>query len=134
MHVLLWLQISERSSTAFGIGHQEMHVCFYGLPSPLWTSWSKDNPGRCYFGCPKFKDGSGTHCKFFYWVDDPDNDHTCMTLSELKIKNKLLEDQLRHKEAVESRLHFLLIALCGLYLALASILMYFIFGIPQGID
>jgi hypothetical protein len=57
-----------------------------------------------------------------------------MTLSELKTKNKLLEDQLRHKETIESRLHFLLIALCGLCLALASILMYFIFGIPQGID
>jgi hypothetical protein len=57
-----------------------------------------------------------------------------MTLSALKTKNKLLDDQLCHKEAVESRLHFLVIALCNLCLALASILMYFIFGIPQGID
>ena len=37
-----------------------------------------------------------------YRVDDPDNDHTRMTLSKLKTKNKLLENQLRHKEAVES--------------------------------
>jgi hypothetical protein len=126
--------MSECSSTASGIGHQEMRICFCGSPSPLQTSWNKDNPGRCYFGCPKFKDGSGTHWKFFYWVDNLDNDHTRMTLSELKTKNKLLEDQLRHKEVVESQLYFLLITLCGLCLALTSMLMYFIFGIPQGID
>ncbi|KAE8022324.1 hypothetical protein FH972_008132 [Carpinus fangiana] len=126
--------MSDRSSIASGHGHQEMRVCFCGLPCPLRTSSSKDNRGRRYFGCPKFKDGTGTHCKFLDWIDDPINDHTCAMLSELKTKNKLLEDQLCHKEAVESRLHFLLIALCGLCLALSSMLMYVIFGVPQGID
>jgi hypothetical protein len=134
MRVLLCLQMFERLSTASGIGHQETHVCFCGLPSPLQTSWSKDNPSRRYFGWLKFKDGSGTCCKFFYWVDDSNNDHTRMMLSELKTKNKLLENQLYYKEAIESRLYFSLIVLCGLCLALASMLMYFIFGIPQGID
>ena len=134
MRVLLWLQISESSSTASGIGHQETRVCFCRLSSPLRSLWSKDNPGQRYFGCPIFKDRSGTHCKFFYWIDDPNNDHTCMTLSKLKTKNKLLEDQLRHKKAVESWLRFLLIALCDLCLAISSMLMYFIFRIPQGVD
>ena len=71
---------------------------------------------------------------FFCQVDDPDNDHTRAMLSELMTKNKLLEDQLRHKEAVESQLYFLFIALCGLYQGLPSMLMYIIFGIPQGIE
>jgi hypothetical protein len=53
-----------------------------------------------------------------------------LMLTELKTKNKLLEDQLCHKEAIESRLHFLLIALYSLCLALFSMLMYFIFGVP----
>ncbi|KAE8099822.1 hypothetical protein FH972_017775 [Carpinus fangiana] len=126
--------MSDRSSTASGHGHQETRVCFCGLPCPLRTSSSKDNPGRRYVGCPKFKDGTETHCKFFDWIDDPVNDRICAMLSELKTKNKLLEDQLRHKDVVESRLYFLLIAICGLCLALCSMLMYVIFGVPQGID
>jgi hypothetical protein len=65
--------------------------------------------------------------------NNPDNDHTCAMLSELMTKNKLLEDQLRHEKAVESRLYFLLIALYGLCLGLASMLIYIIFGISQGI-
>jgi hypothetical protein len=55
-------------------------------------------------------------------------------LSKLKTKNKLLDNQLLHKEAVESQLPFLLLLLYGLCLALASTLMYVIFGILQGID
>ncbi|KAE8009087.1 hypothetical protein FH972_005541 [Carpinus fangiana] len=62
------------------------------------------------------------HIASFYWIDDLINDRTCAMLSELKKKNKLLEDQLRHKEAVESRLYFVLIALCGLCLTLSSML------------
>jgi hypothetical protein len=71
---------------------------------------------------------------FFRWVDDPDNDHTCAILFELMIKNKLLEDQLRHKKVVKSKLYFLLIALCGLCLGLTLMIIYIIFGIPQGIE
>ena len=134
MPVVLWLQMSDRSSTASDHGYQEILVCFYGLPCPLRISSSKDNSGRRYVGCPKFKDCTGTHCKFFYWIDDPINDRIRVMLSELKTKNKLLEDQLPHKEAVENRLYFLLIALCRLCLALSSMLMYVIFEVPQGID
>jgi hypothetical protein len=111
-----------------------MPVCFCGLPCLLRTTWSTKNLGRRYIGCPKFRDGSGTHCKFFRWVDDLDIDHIHAMLFELMTKNKLMEDQLHHKKAVESRLYFLLIALCGLCLGLASMLMYIIFGIPQGIE
>jgi hypothetical protein len=134
MLVVLWAQMSERSYTASSHGHQETPVCFCGLSCPLWTTWSTKNLGQRYIGCPKFRDGSGTHCKFFRWVDDPDNDHTHAMLFELMTKNKLLEDQLRHKKAVESRLYFLLIVLCGLCLGLSSMLMYIIFRISQGIE
>jgi hypothetical protein len=134
MLMVLWLQMPEHSSTASSHGHQEMPTCFCGLSYPLRTIWNTKNLGRHYIGCPKFRDGSGTHCTFFRWVDDPNNDHTYMMLSELMTNNKLLEDQLRHKEAVESRLYFVLIALCGLCLGLTSMLMYIIFGIPQMIE
>ena len=134
MHFVLWLQMSERSSIASSHGHQEMRVCFCGLPCPLRTTWSAKNPGLRYFGCLKFRDGSGTRCTFFRWVDDPGNDHTCTMLSKLMTKNKLLEDQLCYKEAVESQLYFLFIALCGLCLGLTLMLMYIIFGTLQGIE
>jgi hypothetical protein len=126
--------MSDRSSTASGHGHQETRVCLCGLPCPLCTSSSKDNPGQRYVGCPNFKDGIRTHCKFFDWINNPVNDRIRAMLSELKTKNKLLEDQLRHKDVVESRLYFLLFALCGLCLALSSMLMYVILGVSQGID
>ncbi|KAK3444659.1 hypothetical protein EUGRSUZ_A00901 [Eucalyptus grandis] len=42
-------------------------LCFCGLPSPRRTSWTRRNPGRRFYGCARYREGS--KCKYFEWVD-----------------------------------------------------------------
>ncbi|KAK3406212.1 hypothetical protein EUGRSUZ_K02370 [Eucalyptus grandis] len=43
------------------------HFCFCGFPSPRRTSWTRTNPGRRFYGCARYREGS--KCKYFKWVD-----------------------------------------------------------------
>ncbi|CAL9224882.1 unnamed protein product [Arabidopsis halleri] len=45
-----------------------MNLCRCGLPAKIVTSWTDNNPGRRFFGCPLFK--KGRHCDYFDWFDE----------------------------------------------------------------
>nr|POF21489.1 hypothetical protein CFP56_51620 [Quercus suber] len=47
-------------------------MCYYPSPQkpvPV-VSWTNNNPGRRFYGCPNY--WIGKKCKFFQWVDDRD--------------------------------------------------------------
>ncbi|KAL3644635.1 hypothetical protein CASFOL_009815 [Castilleja foliolosa] len=52
---------------------RSQRICFCGLRAPMWTTWTDDNPGRRFIGCPNYKDSS-SNCKFFAWVDPEINE------------------------------------------------------------
>ncbi|KAF8013798.1 hypothetical protein BT93_I1602 [Corymbia citriodora subsp. variegata] len=41
--------------------------CYCGLPSPRRTSWTQMNPGRRFYECTRYREGS--KCKYFKWID-----------------------------------------------------------------
>ncbi|KAF5472382.1 hypothetical protein F2P56_009104 [Juglans regia] len=46
----------------------ESPTCWCGLKTPIKTSYTKKNPGRRFFACPKYNTGDAM-CEFFVWVD-----------------------------------------------------------------
>jgi hypothetical protein len=81
-----------------------MRTCYCGLTSYMKTSWTETNPGRRYYGCPKFR--VGTHCKFFEWVDKDEVDaRSRQIIPELRARNIRLESELRTKFANDNRLY-----------------------------
>ncbi|QHN78711.1 uncharacterized protein [Arachis hypogaea] len=43
--------------------------CYCGTHAILFLSSTELNPNRLFYGCPNFK-SSGSHCKYFAWLDD----------------------------------------------------------------
>ncbi|KAF8117959.1 hypothetical protein N665_0007s0008 [Sinapis alba] len=42
--------------------------CFCGLPATISQAWTDKNPGRRFYGCPRYK--LGDECKYFAWFDE----------------------------------------------------------------
>ncbi|XP_050241862.1 uncharacterized protein LOC126690777 [Quercus robur] len=42
--------------------------CFCSERPVVVVSWTSDNPGRRFYGCPNY--WVGRKCKFFQWLDD----------------------------------------------------------------
>ncbi|KAF8031157.1 hypothetical protein BT93_D0379 [Corymbia citriodora subsp. variegata] len=57
---------SNSSHRSDGEGERE-RFCYCGLPSPRRTSWTRMNPGRRFYGCARYREGS--KCKYFKWID-----------------------------------------------------------------
>ena len=45
-------------------------LCGCGELARCRTSWTQNNPGRRFLGCPNFMDAS-RNCNYFRWVDGP---------------------------------------------------------------
>ncbi|OMP03416.1 Zinc finger, GRF-type [Corchorus olitorius] len=43
-------------------------LCYCKQVSPISTAWTKENAGRRFYGCSRFKEGG---CKFFDWYEEP---------------------------------------------------------------
>ncbi|KAF8047165.1 hypothetical protein N665_0192s0006 [Sinapis alba] len=43
--------------------------CFCGLEANIRQAWTDKNPGRRFYGCPRYKVNG---CKFFAWFDEED--------------------------------------------------------------
>ncbi|KAF8020535.1 hypothetical protein BT93_G1073 [Corymbia citriodora subsp. variegata] len=54
-------RISEQSED------ESQYFCFCGLQSPTRVSWTRENPGRRFHGCARYREGF--NCGFFKWVD-----------------------------------------------------------------
>ncbi|KAL2485827.1 GRF zinc finger containing protein [Abeliophyllum distichum] len=67
--------------------------CYCGVHCVLKTSWTDENPGRRFLGCPNFREGGG--CNYFDWIDPPIPNRKKSTFLSL----------LRRNESSEVRLH-----------------------------
>ncbi|CAH8353450.1 unnamed protein product [Eruca vesicaria subsp. sativa] len=45
-------------------------LCFCHLETAIRQGWTDKNPGRRFYGCPRFKEKNG--CNFFAWFDEED--------------------------------------------------------------
>ncbi|CDY20424.1 BnaC02g23920D [Brassica napus] len=71
-------------------------LCFCGLPATVAQAWTDKNPGRRFYGCPRYK--LGDHCKYFSWYDEEEGTKWQ--------KRALLEahDEIREKDRVIEQL------------------------------
>ncbi|XP_050259976.1 uncharacterized protein LOC126705037 [Quercus robur] len=56
------------SSTSFSVGRRAPMRCYCNKKHVLVVSWTSDNPGRRFYGCPNY--WVKRKCKFFQWRDD----------------------------------------------------------------
>ncbi|XP_052623579.1 uncharacterized protein LOC128128848 [Lactuca sativa] len=47
-----------------------IRTCYCGDRVGMWTSWTRKNPGRRFFGCPNYMDEE-KDCGYFRWIDPP---------------------------------------------------------------
>ncbi|KAJ4905301.1 hypothetical protein Rs2_19252 [Raphanus sativus] len=45
-------------------------LCFCRLDAKIRQAWTDKNPGRRFYGCPRYKEKNG--CQYFKWVDVED--------------------------------------------------------------
>ncbi|KAG2307757.1 hypothetical protein Bca52824_027505 [Brassica carinata] len=71
-------------------------LCSCALEATIYQAWTDKNPGRRFYGCPRYKEPNG--CNFFSWFDKEDG-----TLWQ---KRALLEarDEIREKSLVIEQL------------------------------
>ncbi|KAK9989033.1 hypothetical protein SO802_029272 [Lithocarpus litseifolius] len=66
------MEASSASATPSEGSLRRRAPCMCYCPSPqkpvLVISWTDNNPGRRFYGCPNY--WIGKKCKFFQWVDD----------------------------------------------------------------
>nr|POE65459.1 hypothetical protein CFP56_49538 [Quercus suber] len=62
--------LSASSSMSASLRRRAPRMCYCPSPakSVLVVSWTENNPGRRFYGCPNY--WVGRKCKFFQWVDD----------------------------------------------------------------
>ncbi|OMO72776.1 Zinc finger, GRF-type [Corchorus olitorius] len=70
-------------------------MCFCHKIAPRWTSWTNGNPGRRFYGCPKFLEGKPYCKKFHVWHDESFPDRAKEVILELKDREKLLFNEAR---------------------------------------
>ncbi|KAF8034575.1 hypothetical protein BT93_C0781 [Corymbia citriodora subsp. variegata] len=71
---------SNSSHRSDGEGERE-RFCYCGLPSPRRTSWTRMNPGRRFYGCARYREGS--KCKYFKWIDAKFSDRATEMILDL---------------------------------------------------
>ncbi|XP_057425474.1 uncharacterized protein LOC130718863 [Lotus japonicus] len=65
-------QASSSSATSVSDPHGRRVICDCGVVSPLRTSWTRENPGRRFYGCGLYQ-GRKRRCVFFQWHDQEFN-------------------------------------------------------------
>ncbi|XP_042947578.1 uncharacterized protein LOC122318919 [Carya illinoinensis] len=71
-------------------------ICTCGQPASLRTSTTMTNPGRSFFGCPKYNKQGLPHCNYFKWADISEEiEIERMKIEILRLRN---EQELRRRE------------------------------------
>ncbi|OWM71052.1 hypothetical protein CDL15_Pgr011179 [Punica granatum] len=98
---------SRESATFSG---SSVGVCRCGLRLQQKISRTVNNPGRIFFGCPRYRDNRG--CGYFRWIDRPFEASNLEIVAEeevssskwkmkyLKLKMKELEKELKHRRVI----------------------------------
>ncbi|KAL4311510.1 hypothetical protein GQ457_01G005740 [Hibiscus cannabinus] len=79
-------------------GTNSSPLCYCGVPAALRTSWTKDNPGRRFFGCPNFQKKI-RNCRFFKWFDAEIPDRSKVVIVGL-LKSKGAMEKARKNERI----------------------------------
>lgn len=66
-------------------------MCDCGITAKIFKSKTRRNLNRRFFGCELYKEGGGSHCKFFRWLDEEEITgwpKRTLSLAEAKIREK----------------------------------------------
>ncbi|KAH6801338.1 hypothetical protein C2S52_001802 [Perilla frutescens var. hirtella] len=70
------------------------NVCKCGVTEVIWTSWTKENPGRRFYGCRNYRPSKGVipkvGCNHFKWCDEEMGDRVKEVINTLKTENAAL--------------------------------------------
>ncbi|KAG5384709.1 hypothetical protein IGI04_036179 [Brassica rapa subsp. trilocularis] len=58
-------------------------LCFCRLDAEIRQAWTDKNPGRRFYGCPRYKEKNG--CNYFKWFDVED------ARDEIQEKSRVIE-------------------------------------------
>ncbi|KAB1212574.1 hypothetical protein CJ030_MR5G023518 [Morella rubra] len=74
-------------------------LCFCGMKARMRTSRTEGNPGRRFFGCPRYSSGQRhLACNFFEWIDPAPAAQGQDALAGMVRKVKILEDKVKMSE------------------------------------
>nr|XP_023905051.1 uncharacterized protein LOC112016802 [Quercus suber]POE44698.1 hypothetical protein CFP56_76970 [Quercus suber] len=97
--------------------------CFCSEKPVLVVSWTPDNPGRRFYGCPNY--WVGRKCKFFKWHDDEICERGKVLIPEQRQRILTLEVDIAGYRKREKRLVICLglsLLICGMLLCLILLL------------
>ncbi|XP_075666456.1 uncharacterized protein LOC142636206 [Castanea sativa] len=110
---------SASASSEGSLRRRAPRMCY--CPSPqkpvLVVSWTENNPGRRFYGCPNY--WVGKKCKFFQWIDDEICERGKVLIPEMRQKILRLQVEVSTCKKREKFLTVCLILsliLCGICL------------------
>nr|XP_009784015.1 PREDICTED: uncharacterized protein LOC104232489 [Nicotiana sylvestris] len=69
--------------------------CYCGEEAVVIQSWSVDNSGRRFYGCPFYERDSRSACNFFMWFDPPTPEHLEIVILGLLKKKRAFDALLK---------------------------------------
>ncbi|KAK6130378.1 hypothetical protein DH2020_035883 [Rehmannia glutinosa] len=87
-----------KSSHSVNMVNNEGMYCNCGMDALLKTSWTKSNPGRRFWACPRY--GQNGYCGHFKWADDEMCSRAKQIIPGLLSKINKLQEEI---EALQSK-------------------------------
>ncbi|XP_020082379.1 uncharacterized protein LOC109705975 [Ananas comosus] len=99
VHCHIYNQMDSSFTTSSSRNNQSTPLCHCGLPYTIKTSWTQNNPGRRFYGCPRYRMQESNACNYFGWYDPQ------FTSQSISMVNGLLEsnNKLREEAAVAAK-------------------------------
>ncbi|KAM6563529.1 hypothetical protein CsatB_023527 [Cannabis sativa] len=82
--------------------------CYCGDLAYVWTSSSRANPGRRFFGCPHYENDESRACDYFCWIDKSHVKRSTDATPGLRNQIKILEEDKKRNENVIRKLIFII--------------------------
>ncbi|KAM6541092.1 hypothetical protein CsatB_005539 [Cannabis sativa] len=82
--------------------------CYCGDLAYVWTSSSRTNPGRRFFGCPHYENNESRGCDYFCWIDQAHPKKPADTTLGLRNQVRSLEKEKMHHENIIKKLYFII--------------------------
>ncbi|KAK6121613.1 hypothetical protein DH2020_044640 [Rehmannia glutinosa] len=89
------------SKSSSSVNNEGMYCCC-GLNASLKTSWTKANPGRKFWSCPKF--GQDGYCGHFKWAEEELCQRAKQIIPGLLAKINKLQQQIEESQTKEEQL------------------------------
>ncbi|PON84759.1 hypothetical protein TorRG33x02_194630 [Trema orientale] len=83
----------------------ERQICHNGRPSQRFTSWTKNNPERRFYGCENYNRNGNGGCRVFSWCDPPICDRAKVLIPGLLNKTRKLESKIEELKEILRESH-----------------------------